>query len=108
MERFVSEIFAEEPEKWGLRGDPFLWRYLKEYYKTVALPYPAEKLERDIFAAFERFSGERPERGKFCQAPEFAKKHVGMSTGMLSGDFWLETAIPLLSERLARFNEIKL
>lgn len=34
----------------------------------------------------------------------FAKTHVGMSTGWVSGDFWLDTAIPLLMERLERAN----
>ena len=25
----VSSIFEKVPEKWGLRGDPYFWDYLK-------------------------------------------------------------------------------
>lgn len=105
MEHFVSEIFLEEPKRWGLRADPFLWRYLKERYETVALPYPPEELKRDILRAFEHFAGEPPILGGIHRAPEFAKTHVGMSTGLLSGDFWLDSAIPLLMQRLTGSNE---
>lgn len=105
--RFVSEIFLEEPKQWGLRGDPFLWRYLKERFGDIPAPYPSEKLNTDILQAFEHFAGEPPERGKICKAPEFAKKHVGMSTGGLSSDFWLDIAIPTLMRRLERLNEIQ-
>ena len=30
LKHFVSEIFVEL-EQWGLRGDPLLWKYLKNY-----------------------------------------------------------------------------
>ena len=39
MKRFVSEIFVE-PEKWGLRGDPLFWEYLKNHYADIEAPYP--------------------------------------------------------------------
>ncbi|MDE6728681.1 MAG: hypothetical protein K2J80_12200 [Oscillospiraceae bacterium] len=104
MMHFVSEIFVEEPQQWGLRGDPFLWRYLMEQYGAVAVPYPIDDLKRNITAAFERFAGEPLVLGCICRAPKFAKTHVGMSTGGLSGDFWLQTAIPLLSKRLEKLN----
>lgn len=104
MERFVSEIFDEEPQRWGLRGDPFLWRYLKERYQTVALPYSVEELKQDILSVFEHFAGEPPAYGCIHRVPEFAKIRVGMSTGMISDDFWLDTAIPLLLERLKHFH----
>lgn len=42
MNHFVSEIFAE-PETWGLRGDPFLWEYLKKYYADIEIPYSIEQ-----------------------------------------------------------------
>ena len=39
LKHFVSEIFVEL-EQWGLRGDPLLWKYLKNYYAAIELPYP--------------------------------------------------------------------
>lgn len=99
MTHFVSEIF-DKPQQWGLRGDPFLWEYLENYYATIGLPYPVENLKEDILRIFKDFVGELPVRGKHYFVKEFAKTHVGMSTGCLSADFWLDKAIPLLSERL--------
>lgn len=105
MKHFVSEIFAE-PEHWGLRGDQFLWRYLKDYYTAIEVPFSIEKLKKDIDSIFKDFTGEFPEHGKQYFVPEFAKIHVGMSTGQLSGNFWLNEAIPMLSKRLKELNAI--
>lgn len=104
MKHCVSEIFAERPKRWGLRGDPFLWERLEKRYDTVAAPYPSEELRRGIMQELERLFGKAPSAGAFCFVPEFAKKHVGMSTGGISADFWLDTAIPLLVRRLERLN----
>ena len=101
----VSLIFTPEPNQWGLRGDPFLWQFLKEQYQTVELPYPPKALREDILRVFAELTGEPPAPDKHYFVEQFAKTHVGMSTGWLSGDFWRGTAIPLLMERLERANE---
>lgn len=101
MTHFVSEIFFE-PKHWGLRGDPFLWKYLKNYYVSIEIPYSIESLKEDIMQIFKNFTGEFPVRGKIYFVEEFTKIHVGMSTGMLSGTFWVNEAIPMLSERLKK------
>lgn len=106
MEHFVSEIFLEEPERWGLRGDPFLWRIIKERYAETLVPFPVEELRRDILKEFKWFCGEYPAFGGIHSAPGFAKVHVGMSTGKLDGDFWLNRAIPLLCRRLEKLNTV--
>lgn len=106
MKRFLSSIFEEEPERWGLRGDPFLWRHLKARYAETSVPFPVEELRRDILEEFKRFCGEYPTLGGIHSAPEFAKVHVGMSTGKLAGDFWINFAIPLLCRRLERLNTV--
>ncbi len=41
----VSEIFEEEPMQWGLRGDPFLWRELKDRFKNTEMPETPEQLK---------------------------------------------------------------
>lgn len=105
--KYVASIFVSEPDQWGLRGDPFLWEYLKEQYQTVSLPYSPKVFREDIFRVFAELTGELPARGKQYYVASFAKTHVGMSTGWLSGDFWIDTAIPLLLERLERSNGTK-
>ena len=102
--RCVSGIFAPEPDQWGLRGDPFLWRLLKERYQTAELPYPPEALRAEILRVFADLTGEQPAPGKWYYVGRFAQTHVGMSTGWVSGGFWLDKAIPLLMERLERAN----
>lgn len=104
MMRYVSVIFTPEPVQWGLRGDPFLWRLLEERYQATELPYPPEALREEILRIFADLTGELPKPGKHYYADQFAKTHVGMSTGWVSGDFWLDTAIPLLMERLEQMN----
>ena len=96
---FVACIFEPEPVQWGLRGDPFLWRY-----QAVELPYPPNVLREEILHIFADLTGELPEPGKHYYVDQFAKTHVGMSTGWISGDFWKATAIPLLMERLEQAN----
>ena len=101
---FVACIFETEPVQWGLRGDPFLWQLLKERYQTVELPYSPKVLREEILRVFADLAGELPEPGKHYYVDKFAKTHVGMSTGWISGDFWPATAIPLLMERLEQAN----
>lgn len=72
LKHFVSEIFVEL-EQWGLRGDPLLWEYLRNYYATIELPYPVEHLKEDILRIFKDFTGELPVRGKYYFVKEFSK-----------------------------------
>ena len=102
--RYVSVIFTPEPDQWGLRGDPFLWQLLKERYQAVELPYPPKVLREEILRIFAGLTGELPAPDKRYYVERFAKTHVGMSTGWISGGFWLDTDIPLLMERLERAN----
>ena len=91
MNHFVSEIFAE-PETWGLRGDPFLWEYLKKYYADIEIPYSIEQFHSEILLTFQEFTGRPLEKGEQYMASEFAKVHAGMSTGQLDGSFWIDKA----------------
>ena len=101
---FVACIFEPEPVQWGLRGDPFMWQLLKERYQTVELPYSPKVLREEILRVFADLTGELPKPGKHYYVDQFAKTHVGMSTGWISGDFWQATAIPLLMGRLEQAN----
>ena len=88
----------------ALADEPFLWRLLKERYQAVELPYPPNVLREEILHIFADLTGELPEPGKHYYVDQFAKTHVGMSTGWISGDFWQATAIPLLMKRLEQAN----
>ncbi|WP_394266817.1 hypothetical protein [Anaerotignum sp.] len=108
MSTFVSMIFAPEPDQWGLRGDPFFWRYLKAQYQTVPLPYSPKVFQKEVLHIFTELTGKPPAPDKHYFVEQFAERHVGMSTGYLSGDFWLQKAMPLLMKRLEQANQSKM
>lgn len=108
MNTFVSVIFTPEPDQWGLRGDPFFWRYLKAQYQTVPLPYSPKVFQKEVLHIFTELTGEPPAPDKHYFVEQFAEKYVGMSTGHLSGDFWLKKAMPLLMKRLEQANRLKM
>ncbi|TLP78497.1 hypothetical protein FEA48_04655 [Pseudomonas nitroreducens] len=93
----VAELFREEPIQWGLRGDPYLWREMAEL--LVDTPWPAGDVEltQRLTALFEQLAGISLDDPKPVHLPRHA--HGGMSSGMVSSEFWRERAIPLLVER---------
>ena len=102
--RFVSEIFERPTFVWGLRGDPFMWRYLQACFDTITLPFPAEMFRERYISCVQMLLGEMPEEGKKYYIPELGKIHVGMSTGHVSGKLWINEALPMLLERLNALN----
>lgn len=102
MENLVSIIFEEPPEKWGLRGDPYLWDDLKKYFKNKVFPYPKATLINDIHRIFEDITGEELGTREISHVPEY--EHGGMSSGDLSHAFWHEKALPLILSRLDYYN----
>jgi hypothetical protein len=95
---FVAELFTPEPMPWGLRGDPHLWREMRGEFEDVPCPETPEELDALIQATFEELTSHP------LTAPEpfYMKRHAhgGMSSGMISPEFWRSTALPLLRERL--------
>ena len=98
---FVSAIFEEKPERWGLRGDPYLWEELKKEFTTVPVTISLEDFEKELKAAFERLTGTPLTKDCHLFLSQYA--HGGMSGGQISGEFWVESALPLLIERLKNF-----
>ena len=44
-----SELFEPEPEQWGLRGDPYLWGEMKEYFSDKDTPDFREQIQKELF-----------------------------------------------------------
>ena len=49
MAKYLSELFIEKPWQFGLRGDPFFWDYLEEYFSKVEFPYSETWFTDDIY-----------------------------------------------------------
>ena len=96
----VASLFQEEPIQWGLRGDPYLWREMAQYFEHTPLPATAEELRVLIETAFESLTGQPISIDKHFFVERFS--HGGMSSGHISPEFWRDKAIPLL---LARYSE---
>lgn len=95
----LSTIFEEKPARWGLRGDPYFWDYLKERAENMDMMCPDE-LEAWIKAEYVSLSGKplTDQYMDFAKIKQFA--HGGMSSGGVNNRWWVEKGIPLLKSRL--------
>ncbi|WP_339287942.1 hypothetical protein [Paenibacillus sp. FSL E2-0201] len=99
MLKTVSVIFNERPNSWGLRGDPYLWDELENYFQEVTYPCTGEAFAQRFKYAFEELTGgnlDDLDKQIYCEK----YSHGGMSSGYVSLEFWVEVAIPMLIERL--------
>ncbi len=96
-DNFVSKYFDPEPIQWGLRGDPNLWRDMKDKTVTTNIPTTENEFEILLHKLFTDLTGEAPQKGKNI----FVKKYetVGMSKGFICSDFWLDKGFSLLIQR---------
>ena len=95
----LSKIFEEKPARWGFRGDPYFWDYLKDRAESMDMISPDE-LEKWIKEEYHSVSGKAltDEYGDFAVVKQFA--HGGMSSGGVDNLWWIDTGIPLLKSRL--------
>jgi len=95
----VSALFDPEPERWGLRGDPSLWRALRQHLAGTPLPRSADELTSLLHAAFHKLVGIDIASDPASMVYQQQYAHGGMSSGMISLDTWRKTLFPLLTER---------
>jgi molybdenum cofactor cytidylyltransferase len=94
----VSALFRDEPQRWGLRGDPHLWREMRRHLEGVECPSTPEALTSIIEQAFEELTGFPLSHADPFYVEKYS--HGGMSSGYVNPKFWRETAVPLLHGRL--------
>lgn len=97
MQRKISELFAIPPYQYGFRGDKYFWKYLEEYFSNIHFPYSEAELINDIYTLFFEVSGVRLTENSQPYVEQFA--YGGMSSGQLSGEFWIRQGIPLIVDR---------
>ena len=94
----VAALFQDEPRRWGLRGDPYLWREMRRHLEGVACPTTPDGLTSVIEKAFEELTGFPLSHADPVYVEKYS--HGGMSSGYVQPGFWRETAVPLLQSRL--------
>ena len=99
-QRTIADLFIPDPPHWGLRGDPYLWREMRDHFAAIPLPETFPMLVEKIDAAFLQLTGSPISAPESFFVERFA--HGGMSSGHVCPEFWREIAVPLLGERYER------
>lgn len=101
----ITDLFKSKPTPWGLRGDPHLWEALGGWFEGTQWPDSAELFHQQLNAAFAELTGHSIHSE--TPIPVEAFRTGGMSSGMVSPDFWRERGIPILlkSYRIANWHQ---
>ena len=97
----MGSLFTPEPEQWGLRGDAYLWRALREALDEAPIPSTDEGVENLLVDRIEDLAGIdiRQERQEALYREDFA--HGGMSSGQIHVPTWRDRLVPFLIARAA-------
>jgi len=93
----LSLIFQDEPLRWGLRGDPYLWSEMKNILGELAYPNTEEDFIILLQQTFEQLTGKSIKELHSIFVERYS--HGGMSSGHVSPQFWIEEGFPMLRER---------
>lgn len=93
----IGNLFDPEPDSWGLRGDPFLWRQMQSNLFTTPLPATEIEFTRLISDTFFVLSGNPITTKDDFYVEAFSRG--GMSSGYICPVFWREQAITILKNR---------
>ncbi len=97
----MAALFDPEPIQWERRGDPHLWREMRDRLAAVPCPATPEELQAVIEAEFLRITGSPISAAEPIFVPHFPQWRVGRAGQMVAPEFWRGTAVPLLASRLA-------
>jgi hypothetical protein len=97
--KLVADLFTPTPQRWGLRGDPWVWQAMCDHLSGTYLPPSLAEVEAVLYAAFNRIVGVdlATEVEPSVYRAEFA--HGGPSSGGVHLDTWRGDLMPLLMER---------
>lgn len=100
MEKDLSLIFDRKPETWGARGNPYLWDELQRLCVGESLDTDAYGIANMVCETFEKMTG----KPLTFEAEEYVNSftHGGMSSGIVTGEFWISVGIPFLIDNLKK------
>lgn len=95
----MAVLFDPEPGTWGLRGDPYVWRALRDRLSGTDVPPSVDEVTALLREAFGEVVGLdlADAEGSAVYREQYA--HGGMSSGMIHLDTWRRHLMPLLVER---------
>jgi hypothetical protein len=95
----VSALFGPEPQTWGLRGDPYLWRALRAHLAGQDIPASPGELTSLLHQAFRELAGTDLASDPATSVYLEQYAHGGMSSGTISLEAWSQQLMPMLVER---------
>ena len=96
----LASLFDPEPGRWGLRGDPHLWREMRAHFEGAPIIGTDAELRDLLTSAFALLTGHRLDGVDAIRVERFPR--TGMSGGQVSPRWWRETAVPMLVARAIR------
>lgn len=93
----LSQVFQEEPSRWGLRGDPYLWQEMKTVLGDLAYPETEEEFNILLEQTYGQLTGVPIKESHSVFVERYS--HGGMSSGHVAPKFWTEVGLPMLRER---------
>jgi hypothetical protein len=95
----MARLFDPEPERWGLRGDPHVWRALRDRLSGTEVPETLGETVALLRETFGELVGVDLVGDPASSVYREAYAHGGMSSGVVSLDAWRESLMPLLVGR---------
>ncbi|MGW2770323.1 hypothetical protein [Streptomyces sp. NPDC001275] len=95
----MAALFEPEPERWGLRGDPYLWRALRDHLSATDIPMSGDAVVTLIHRAFSELAGVDlvSASNESVYLEQYARG--GMSSGQICLPVWRDELMPLLTKR---------
>lgn len=90
----IGSLFKPEPQAWGLRGDPMLWKDLARVFRAVPLPESPHLLKTMLESAFFSLTAHTINSSESFFVERYAQN--GMSSGHISPEFWKVKGIELI------------
>lgn len=93
----ASIIFNSKPGPWGLRGDILLWEDLKKEFESIELPCSKEYFTRVFEEKFEKLTNTKFYTSGI-NVEIFIEEYDtgGMSSSLISLEFWKKVGLPHL------------
>lgn len=100
----MVDLFDPIPAGWGLRGDLFLWIKMASALNHLPISENLDEVLSKVAAQFRVMTGASLESDAAVHVARFMRG--GISSGMVSAEFWRESLIPLLQQRSSWLHEM--
>ena len=95
----MGELFHSPPGQWGLRGDPLLWAEMARQLAAVPCADSPTSQITSLARYFAELTGESITRTSSIFVERYHQG--GLSSGLVSPEFWRDILIPQLVSRAA-------